>query len=248
MPTCRLLLLVALLPACALEPLAGPALVVGGTSLVLTGRTPVDHAASWSQGGTCSPALELRQSGCARRRSRRAPPLSARGPLGVIDCWTAPPPAPDAASDPVAWLDDVVGAAGIPARGDAATPGARTRSPGYDAPGPRTPRPAPPTGAQEQRPRTPPPPATRAGCGSCARRRRRRPTVSANASHPRPRLPRMMPEAGSDRRTAPARVPPSRSRACQPARSARSHRPAADRSVMPASATSIPASPPPSSR
>ncbi len=94
MPRPLLLLLpLALLPGCALEPLAGPALVAGGASLVLTGRTPVDHAASWYTGRDCSAVrLELRQSWCAPPPEPPAPPPFCTRALGGIDCWTEPPP------------------------------------------------------------------------------------------------------------------------------------------------------------
>jgi hypothetical protein len=89
----RLLPVLLLLPACGAEPLLGPAAVVGGASLVLTGRTPVDHLASLATGADCSVVrLERREPYCA-------PPAgpSARQPyctrsLGAVDCWTSPPP------------------------------------------------------------------------------------------------------------------------------------------------------------
>jgi hypothetical protein len=80
------------LGGCALEPLAGPALVAGAGSLVLTGRTPIDHVASLATGRDCSAVrLERGESWCAH-----PPPPPPNLPfctrsLGRADCWTAPP-------------------------------------------------------------------------------------------------------------------------------------------------------------
>lgn len=86
------LLLPPLLGACALEPALGPAAVVGGASVILIGRTPVDQVASWITGQDCSVVrLERREPYCAAPPGPPpAPPFCTRS-LGAVDCWTAPP-------------------------------------------------------------------------------------------------------------------------------------------------------------
>ncbi len=89
-----------LLPLCLLAPLlagcleaaAGPAAVIGGTSVVLTGRTPIDHVASLVSGQDCSVVrLERRESWCAPYPGAPAPPVFCTRSLGSVDCWTTPP-------------------------------------------------------------------------------------------------------------------------------------------------------------
>lgn len=88
-----LLLGAALLGGCGLEPALAPAAAVGGASLVLTGRMPVDHAASWWTGQECSVVrLERRESYCAPPPGPPAPQPYCTRSLGAVDCWTAPPP------------------------------------------------------------------------------------------------------------------------------------------------------------
>ncbi len=88
------LLLAAPLGGCALEPAIGPAMVLGGVSLVLTGKTPVDHAAGWATGQDCS-AVRWERHGpwCVPPAGPPAPQPYCTRSLGSVDCWTAPPPA-----------------------------------------------------------------------------------------------------------------------------------------------------------
>lgn len=88
----RLLLLIVPLAGCGVEPLLGPAAVVGGASVVLTGRTPVDAVASWATGADCSVVrLERREPWCAPPPAPPAPPPYCTRSLGAVDCWTSPP-------------------------------------------------------------------------------------------------------------------------------------------------------------
>jgi hypothetical protein len=105
------LLLLPLLPwllggcEAALGAASGPSLVLGGASVVLTGRTPVDHVASLATGRDCSAVrLERGQAWCAP--PPRPPPASVycTRSLGAADCWTAPPlGAGRQVADPPAW-------------------------------------------------------------------------------------------------------------------------------------------------
>lgn len=71
---------------------AGPVLVVSGASLVLTGRTPVDHVASLVTGRDCSLVrLERRESWCAPPAEPPAPAAYCTRSLGSTDCWTTRP-------------------------------------------------------------------------------------------------------------------------------------------------------------
>ena len=82
--------LLLLLPACGLEPALGPAAVVGGGSLILTGRTPVDHVVSWARDADCSVVrLERREPYCAQPTPSAPVPFCTRS-LGTVDCWAAP--------------------------------------------------------------------------------------------------------------------------------------------------------------
>ncbi len=82
--------LLILLPGCGLEPAIGPAAAIGGASLILTGRTPVDHLVGWARGADCSVVrLERRDPYCAQPTSPAPPPFCTRS-LGAVDCWTAP--------------------------------------------------------------------------------------------------------------------------------------------------------------
>jgi hypothetical protein len=90
----------------ALGAAAGPALVLGGTSLVLTGRTPVDHVASLATGRDCSAVrLERGQDWCAPRPAAAAAvPVYCTRSLGAADCWTVPPlGAGRQVADPPSW-------------------------------------------------------------------------------------------------------------------------------------------------
>jgi hypothetical protein len=71
---------------------SGPILVASGASLVLTGRTPVDHVASWVTGRDCSLVhVERREAWCAPPAAPPAPQAFCTRSLGAVDCWTAPP-------------------------------------------------------------------------------------------------------------------------------------------------------------
>lgn len=88
-----LLLLAMPLAGCWIDPALGPTAVVGGTSVVLTGRTPVDHVASWATGQDCSIVrLERRENWCAPPPGPPQPQPFCTRSLGAVDCWTAPPP------------------------------------------------------------------------------------------------------------------------------------------------------------
>jgi len=81
-----------LLGACVPEAALGPGAALGGASLVLTGRTPVDHVASWATGRDCSAVrLERREPWCAPPPAPPAPPPFCTRSLGGVDCWTRPP-------------------------------------------------------------------------------------------------------------------------------------------------------------
>jgi hypothetical protein len=101
------LLLPLLLCGCegALGAMAGPALVAGGASLVLTGRTPVDHVASLATGRDCSAVrLERAWSWCAPRPGPPPEPVYCTRSLGAADCWTVPPlGAGRQVADPPSW-------------------------------------------------------------------------------------------------------------------------------------------------
>ncbi len=89
-----LLPLLASLPlaGCVAEQAIGPALVVGGASVVLTGRTPVDHVASLVTGQDCSVVrLERRESWCGPPPAPPPPQAFCTPSLGRVDCWTSPP-------------------------------------------------------------------------------------------------------------------------------------------------------------
>lgn len=80
------LLLLVLLCGCV-EPMLGPAAVVSGASLVVTGRTPVDHVAGWVSGMDCSAVrLERRGPWCVADRPPEPQPICART-IGSVDCW-----------------------------------------------------------------------------------------------------------------------------------------------------------------
>ncbi len=85
-----------LLGGCQIGPTvaatAGPALVVTGASLVLTGRTPVDHVASLATGRDCSLVrVERRESWCAPLPAPPPPTPFCTRSLGSADCWTTRP-------------------------------------------------------------------------------------------------------------------------------------------------------------
>ncbi|MBU8536243.1 hypothetical protein [Falsiroseomonas tokyonensis] len=85
-----------LLAGCQIGPTvsatAGPVLVASGASLILTGRTPVDHVASWATGRDCSLVrVERRESWCAPEPSPPTPQPFCTRSLGAADCWTVPP-------------------------------------------------------------------------------------------------------------------------------------------------------------
>lgn len=87
-----------LLCGCMAESLIGPAAVVSGASLVVTGRTPLDHVAGWVTGLDCS-AVRLERHGpwCLAPAAPPPQPLCART-LGSVDCWL--PAAPAAPATP----------------------------------------------------------------------------------------------------------------------------------------------------
>jgi hypothetical protein len=92
----------ALLLGGCVEAALGPAAAVGGASLILTGRTPVDQLASLASGLDCSVVrLERRQSWCAPAPAPLAPVYCTRT-LGAVDCWMAPPAGSRQVADPPA--------------------------------------------------------------------------------------------------------------------------------------------------
>jgi hypothetical protein len=95
------LLLPLLLGACV-EPMLGPAAVVSGASLVVTGRTPVDHVAGWVSGMDCSAVRLERHGPWCLAPAEPAPEPVCRRTIGSVDCWMpAPPPLPAATPPPV---------------------------------------------------------------------------------------------------------------------------------------------------
>lgn len=75
------------------ESALGPAAVVGGASLVFTGRTPIDHVASLATGRDCSAVrLERYQPWCAPLPGPPQPQPYCTRSLGAVDCWTSPLP------------------------------------------------------------------------------------------------------------------------------------------------------------
>lgn len=71
---------------------SGPMLVATGASLVLTGRSPVDHVASLATGRDCSLVrVERRESWCAPPPSPVPPTPYCTRSLGTADCWTTRP-------------------------------------------------------------------------------------------------------------------------------------------------------------
>lgn len=95
-PPFLIVLLPVLLPVtlggCWADPLVGPGLVATGASLVITGRTPVDHVASAWTGRECS-AVRLEQGlpWCAPDPPAPQETAYCTRSLGAVDCWTAPP-------------------------------------------------------------------------------------------------------------------------------------------------------------
>jgi hypothetical protein len=80
------------LAGCMLEAALGPAAVVGATSLVLIGRTPVDVVASLATGQDCSAVnLERRHPYCLAHPAAPEPPQFCTRSIGRVDCWTVPP-------------------------------------------------------------------------------------------------------------------------------------------------------------
>lgn len=69
------------------EPLLGPAAIASGATLVVTGRTPVDHLAGWATGMDCS-AVRLERHGpwCLAPAAPPPQPVCART-IGSVDCW-----------------------------------------------------------------------------------------------------------------------------------------------------------------
>jgi hypothetical protein len=117
-PRCLVLALPLLLAGCVAEQAIGPAAVVGGASVVLTGRTPVDHVASLITGQDCSVVrLERRESWCAPPPGPPPPQAFCTPSLGRVDCWTVPPPgaARQVADPPSPFPVPVVPAAAAPA-------------------------------------------------------------------------------------------------------------------------------------
>ena len=81
------------LPGCALEPAIGPAAVVSGVSLAITGKTPLDHVASLATGEDCSAVRYERRGPWCLPHPGPPPPLPyCTRSLGSVDCWTVPPP------------------------------------------------------------------------------------------------------------------------------------------------------------
>ncbi|NKC32204.1 hypothetical protein [Falsiroseomonas selenitidurans] len=114
---------------------AGPMLVATGASLVLTGRTPVDHVASLATGRDCSAVrLERGESWCAPLPAPPpAQPYCTRS-LGAVDCWLRPPvgagrPVADPVLGPVAATGPPTLPAGQPAVEPVAMPAAAATPP-----------------------------------------------------------------------------------------------------------------------
>jgi hypothetical protein len=81
------------LGGCLLESALGPAAVVGATSLVLIGKTPVDVVASLATGRNCSAVnLERRDPYCLAHPGPPEPAPFCTRTIGQVDCWTTPPP------------------------------------------------------------------------------------------------------------------------------------------------------------
>ncbi len=92
LPPGRLSLVLLMLPlGGCIEPLLGPAAILSGASLVVTGRTPVDHAAGWATGMECS-AVRLERHGpwCVAPAPAPPRPVCART-IGSVDCWLPAP-------------------------------------------------------------------------------------------------------------------------------------------------------------
>jgi hypothetical protein len=85
------LLLALPLGGCLTGDSIGPTAIIGGVSVILTGRTPVDQLASLVTGRDCSVVhVERREPWCATARVPPRTALCTRS-LGTVDCWTAPP-------------------------------------------------------------------------------------------------------------------------------------------------------------
>jgi hypothetical protein len=81
------------LAGCALESALGPAAVLGGASLVFTGKTPLDYFAGAATGRDCS-AVRWERHGpwCVEPAPPPGPTPYCTRSLGSVDCWTARPP------------------------------------------------------------------------------------------------------------------------------------------------------------
>lgn len=84
------LLLLLILPGC--EAAIGPALVVSGASVVLTGRTLPDMLVSAASGRDCSLAYLDGGQGYCRSDLPPAPVPFCTRSLGSVDCWRAQAP------------------------------------------------------------------------------------------------------------------------------------------------------------
>lgn len=87
------LLLLLLAPAACGPETAVTMVAAGGASLVVTGKTPVDHLAGWASGQDCSAVrLERRGPWCVPPPGPPPPDRFCTRSLGGVDCWTVPPP------------------------------------------------------------------------------------------------------------------------------------------------------------
>ncbi|WP_237217792.1 hypothetical protein [Falsiroseomonas oryziterrae] len=83
---------VLLLAGCNVEPLVTGG-IVAGASLVVTGKTPLDHVAGLVTGQDCSAVrYERRGPWCVPHPGPPEPPPFCTRSLGSVDCWTDPPP------------------------------------------------------------------------------------------------------------------------------------------------------------
>lgn len=80
------------LGGCGGEPLVVPAALVGGASLVFTGKTPLDHAAGLATRQDCSSVRwERHGPWCVPHPPPPLPAPYCTRSLGAPDCWSTPP-------------------------------------------------------------------------------------------------------------------------------------------------------------
>lgn len=87
-----LLVLLLSLCGCGGEPLIVPAAVASGASLVLTGKTPLDHVAGFATRQDCSSVRwERYGSWCVPHPPPPPPTPYCTRSRGAADCWSVPP-------------------------------------------------------------------------------------------------------------------------------------------------------------